>query len=56
MSELAEAVEAKPEVIVTEGVTYAEFLLCRYSNFQLVICTRVCNDFPVVLAVHKRPV
>lgn len=53
MAKLSKPIESKTEIVVTEGVGHAEFLLRCHSNFQLVLGTSVCNYFPVVLTIHK---
>ena len=53
---LPHAVEAVTEVVVAEGVADAELLLQRDADLQLVLRPRVCDDLPVVLPVHERPI
>ena len=53
MAQLAHPVEAIAKVIVAKSVTDAELLLLGDTNFKLVLCPRVCDDLPVVLAIHK---
>ena len=53
MAQLAKPIETKTEVIVAEGVSHAEFLLGRHTDFELVLSASVRYDFPVVLSVHE---
>ena len=56
MAELAKAIETESEVVITESVAYAELLLCSNTDFQLVFCSCVGNNLPVVLSIHERSV
>jgi len=56
MSQLTKSVEAKAKIVVAESVAAAEFLLRCDSNLELVLSSRICDDFPVMATVHKGPV
>jgi len=52
--QLAHSVEAKPELVITEGIAYTKFLLDTDSNFKFMLGPRVRHDLPVVNPIHKR--
>ena len=53
MAELAEAIEPESEVVVAEGIADTELLLGGHTDLKLVLGTRVRNNLPVVLSIHK---
>jgi len=56
MTQLTEAIEAETEVIVAESITHRELLLSCDADLELVFGPGICDDFPVVLAIHERAV
>ena len=53
VAQLSKAIESESKLVIAEGIAYAKPLLCGHSNFELVLCSGICYDLPVVLAVHK---
>ena len=56
MPQLSKTIEAKAKVVVAESVRNAELLLSGDTNLKLVLSTRVSNNLPVVLTIHKRSI
>ena len=56
MSQLAHSIEPKTEIIIAERRRCRKFLLQSDADFALMLGPGVRYDFPVVLAVHERPI
>lgn len=53
VTKLTHAVETVSEVVVAECVANTELLLQRDTDLELMLSACICDDLPVVLAVHK---